>query len=185
MLSIPPVIPDLDDPILHSHREFRRRLVGRRGERFAGAYAEPRPVARADDLVALDVSAGQLPAVVRAHVLDRVILTFNVEYDDAGAVDVHDAKRAWRELIRPGHGNPVRHASISRDVRTAWALRPYRPVRPRRFAFATARRRIGTIPLPRMLSAASPQYLDADLMVGAEAAQGNHRNCMNGHAHRW
>ena len=60
--SVPPVIPDLHHFIFDPHRKLRGGLVGGRGQRLARADAEARAVARADDLVALDVAAGELPA---------------------------------------------------------------------------------------------------------------------------
>ena len=51
-------------------------------------------MARTHDLVAFDVPAGELAAVVRADVFDRVELAAEVEDDDLRAVHVGDAPLA-------------------------------------------------------------------------------------------
>src|SRR5687768_12687443 len=93
-VSIPARVAHLDLAVLYPHRESRGRLVRGCAECFTGAYAEARAVARADDHVAFEVPAGQLTAVVRADVFDRVVLIFDVEDHDVGAVDVGDMKRS-------------------------------------------------------------------------------------------
>jgi hypothetical protein len=52
-------------------------------------------------------------------------------------------------------------------------------VRPRRFAFATARRRTGAMPFARMPSAALRSWLEADFTEGLGRTQGNQSDCMN------
>src|SRR5512145_1680503 len=92
--SVPSVVADLDLAILHPHRKLRHWLVGRGRQRLPGPDGKARAVARADLLVALDGPAGELPAVVRAHVLDRVVLAAEIEHDDLRALHVHDAMAA-------------------------------------------------------------------------------------------
>ena len=53
--------------------EHPHRLIRGRRERLAGAQAEARAMARADDFVAFDRSTREFRAVVRADVLDREI----------------------------------------------------------------------------------------------------------------
>ncbi len=61
---------DLHDAIDHAGRITAHRLVRGGRKRLAGAQAEARAVTRADDLVILDLAAGQPAAVVRAEVVD-------------------------------------------------------------------------------------------------------------------
>ena len=65
---------DFDDAVDDARLVRADRLVGRRRQCGARAQAEARAVARANDDVAFDRAAGELAAVVRAHVVDRVEL---------------------------------------------------------------------------------------------------------------
>src|SRR5262245_2648770 len=120
--SVPAIVANLDDAVLDAHREFRGGLVGRRGERFPGLDAEARAVTRADHLVALDEPAGSLPAVVRPHVLYRVVLAADVEHGHTRAVDVHHAVAAGRQLAHLRYGDPVRHDLLFLEFLASWRL---------------------------------------------------------------
>src|SRR5512134_1409297 len=113
--SVPAVVADLDHPVLDAHREFRDWLVGRRGQRLPRPDAEACPVPRADDLLALDRASGELPPVVRADVLDRMVLAAKVEHHDGCAIHVYNAVAAGRKLARPRNGYPVRHRGAPRN----------------------------------------------------------------------
>ena len=57
--------------------------------------------------------AGQLSAVMRADVLDRVILAIDVENDDLRAVDIDHAPLSRRELARARSRDPVGHTATT------------------------------------------------------------------------
>src|SRR5262245_30267753 len=104
---VPPVVAHLYHAVLDAHREFRHWLVGRRRRHFAGADVEARAVAHALDFVTHDAPAGQLSAVMSAHVLDRVVLATEVEYGDARAVGIDQAMAAGLDFARFRYGDPI------------------------------------------------------------------------------
>src|ERR1022692_3145657 len=108
--SIPAVVAYLDLPILDAHGESVGRLVSWRGQGGAGADAKACAVTRANDLVAFDCAAGELPGIVGADVCDRVILAIEVENRDLHIVQVHDSPLARPELVFSRHCHPVAHA---------------------------------------------------------------------------
>jgi hypothetical protein len=61
------------------------------------------------DLIAFDMASGQLTAVVRANIFDRVILAVDVEDDHLRTVDVYYAPLAGRKLFNGSHSDPVAH----------------------------------------------------------------------------
>src|SRR5690242_19455008 len=73
--------------VLFPHRVCAQRLVCRRRQRFAGAQAEARAVAGADDLARLDFGAVERLAVVGAAVLDGVEVAAATHDDHREAVD--------------------------------------------------------------------------------------------------
>ena len=75
-------------PAFSRTSKIRKRLVGRRGERLAGAQAEARAVARADDLGIFDGSIVKRGVVVGAAVFERVQRAINTRHAHSVAVDV-------------------------------------------------------------------------------------------------
>src|SRR5262249_9074540 len=111
---IPAVVPDLYLPRLDAHGKGRSGLVGRRSERGAGLDAKARAVTGTNDLGALDGTACQLPAVVRADVFDGVVVAPEIEYHDLRAVRIHLAPLPGRQLALLRYGDPIGH--LNRDV---------------------------------------------------------------------
>src|SRR5262245_7209758 len=107
--SVPAVVADLDHAVLDTHRELGDRLVSRWRRHLAGADVEARAVAHAFDLVAQHAAAGQLAAVVRAHILDCVVLTAEVEDRDVRAVGIDQPMAAGLDLACFRYVDPVRH----------------------------------------------------------------------------
>ncbi len=66
-------------------------------------------MARANDLVAFDRTAGELPGVMGADVGDRIKLAVEVEYRDLRIVHVHDPPLARRELPDSRYRHPFAH----------------------------------------------------------------------------
>src|SRR6185437_3870376 len=97
--SIPPCIAHLHDAGLDAHGKRRHVLVRRGREYFAGSDRKARAVPGTYDDVTVDLAAGQDAAVVRAHVLDRVVSAVEVEYRNFGPVDVDRAPGPGRKLI--------------------------------------------------------------------------------------
>src|SRR5688500_5102509 len=108
-MLIPAVVANLYFAVLHAHRKLGGGLVSRRGQGLSRSYAESRAVTRTDDLIAFHRAAGELPAVVRADVFDRVVFTAEVEYDDGRVVHRYHSPRPGRKLAHLCHGGPVRH----------------------------------------------------------------------------
>ena len=104
--SIPAIVAYLDLPILDAHGKCVGRLVSWRGQGGAGADAEPRTVTRADDLVAFDCAAGELPGIMGADVCDRIKLAVEVEHCNLRTVHVHDPPLAAREFVLSRPGRP-------------------------------------------------------------------------------
>src|SRR5688572_13370755 len=86
-----------------------------------------RAVPRANDLIAFDVSAGQLAAVVRADVLDGEVLPIQVEDDHLRPVDVHDPESPGRELLRAGDAHPIAQTAITSMSGSICRTRPSMP----------------------------------------------------------
>ena len=63
---------------------------------------------RALDLITLDDAAGELTAIVRTDILDRVVRAVDVEDDDGRAVGIDDLEAAGRELAFARDIDPVR-----------------------------------------------------------------------------
>ena len=95
---------NLDDSILDPYRERSDRLVGR-GRGLAGPDVEPRAVARVNNPAVLHASTGEGAEVMRAHVLDREVLTVEIEYGD---VDVINAITRYS----PGPNSPTAATSV-------------------------------------------------------------------------
>jgi hypothetical protein len=108
--SIPAVITYLDLPILNAHGESVGWLVSWRGQGGAGADAKACAVTRANDLVAFDCAAGELPAIMGTDVLDRMKLAIEVEHGDPRIVHVHDPPLARRKLPGSRYRHPFAHA---------------------------------------------------------------------------
>src|SRR5262249_44266178 len=109
---IHPIVARVDDAAFDLDRKRRRRLIGRRRQRLAGHDVEACAVARAFDLTAFDNAAGQLAAVVRADVLDRVEVAVDVEDGDRRVAVVDDAVFARQEIGRRRDADPVTHAPL-------------------------------------------------------------------------
>src|SRR5207253_10387137 len=73
--------------VLDARAVGAQRLVGGRGERLAGAQAEVRTVARADDLAVFHLRSGERLPVVRAAVFHGVQLGAAAYDDHRHAVD--------------------------------------------------------------------------------------------------
>src|SRR5690242_9420783 len=56
--SVPAIVADFDDPVLHAHRQCGYRFVRRRTQRLAGEDGKACPMARTDDLIIVDWAAG-------------------------------------------------------------------------------------------------------------------------------
>src|SRR5690349_3438654 len=108
-ISIPTIVARLDHAVLDAHGEFRGGLVSRWVRDRTGLDVEARAVAHAFDFLADDAAARQLAAVVRADVLDGVVLAAEVEHGDLRAVGVHDLVAAGLDLAYFCYVDPVRH----------------------------------------------------------------------------
>ena len=75
----------------------------------AGPNAETRAVAWRRDLRPLDTAAGQLPTVVSADVLNRVLLTIEIKYHDLRAIDADALQMYGREFACRCYSDPIRH----------------------------------------------------------------------------
>src|SRR3989304_4872297 len=109
--SIPAVVPHLNHAVFNAHGESGGRFVRRRGQRGAGPDAKPRAVARTDDFSAFDAAAGQLPAVMRADVFDRIVAAVEIEHRDLRAVDINAFPLSGRKLAGPRNSDPVTHSN--------------------------------------------------------------------------
>src|SRR5688572_24218819 len=77
----------LDDAFVYARLERANGLIRRRRECGAGSQTESRTVPRADDDIAVERTTGELTAVVRASVFDRVERAVDIEHGDKCAVD--------------------------------------------------------------------------------------------------
>src|SRR4051812_48955072 len=121
--SVPTIVANLDFSVRNAHRKRGGRLVRRRTQRFAIAYAKTRAVPRTFDLVPVDLAARKLAAIVRADVFDRVKLAVEIEDDDLRAVDVGNAPLARRELALARDADPVAHTATTSISGSIWRTR--------------------------------------------------------------
>jgi hypothetical protein len=95
------VAPDLDAMTADG-------LERRQAERPAGADVESGAMARTADLAPFEeVSLGERTAIVRANIVDRVVLTVEIEHCDRPAVDVHEDPASRRKLGSLRHDHKV------------------------------------------------------------------------------
>lgn len=69
----------------------------------------------ADDVFAFDLSAEELAAVVRAHVLDGEELTVEIEDRNARAFGIDEPMLAGTDLVRRTDVDPVAHGNGAQD----------------------------------------------------------------------
>ena len=99
---------NLHDAFHNSRLEGAHWFVGWRSECGARAQAKLSAVARADHSVIFDHAAGELAAVVRAHVFDRVKLPKDIEDGHQRAVDFNLRIVSRRDFGDRRNGDPIR-----------------------------------------------------------------------------
>ena len=110
---IPAIIPDLNHAVFDPDRKCRSRLVGRRRQGFTGSNGKTGTVARADDHVIFDATAGQLAAVMGADILDRVERLIQLEHRDAGAVYFNMHRLADGNFFRSTNVHPLAQSATT------------------------------------------------------------------------
>src|SRR5215210_4477187 len=120
-LSTRPILGNVypKDAVGDRHLERLDRQVGGERQGAARPHVEARTVAGADGhaFLGLEIAFGERPVVVRAPVLDRVIIASQVVDADRELAGAHDLHLARRQLGDRAHGQ-LRHRSTSaRDRR--------------------------------------------------------------------
>ena len=82
-----------------------------------------------DDVVAFHMAAGEIAAVVRAQVFERVELATQIENDDWRTVRVNDAPLSRRELSDRRNGDPVAQTATTSMSGSNCRTRPSMPAR--------------------------------------------------------
>src|SRR5581483_2405523 len=80
--SVPTVVANLNATVVDTDGEAVNRFVGGRREDRAGLDRKSGAVTRTYDRFAVEPTAAQRAAVVRADVLDRVVLARQIEHRD-------------------------------------------------------------------------------------------------------
>src|SRR5580765_8690910 len=107
--SVEAIVARVHLRVFHFHRELRDRLLGRRAHHVTRAQVEARAMARTFDLEAVHLATGQLAAVVRADVLDRVELAVDVEHRDRGVAVPDDLEFPRQQFGLGADANPAAH----------------------------------------------------------------------------
>src|SRR5450759_3748152 len=110
---IPAIFPDLNHAVFDSDRECRGRLLGRRRQGFTGSNGKTGTVARADDHVIFDATAGQLAAVMGADILDRIKSVIQFEHRDAGAVYFNMHRLAQANFFSSTNVHPLAQSATT------------------------------------------------------------------------
>src|SRR6266481_6199478 len=88
-------------------------FIGRRRQRLARAQAESRPVARADDFIALDFAAGQLRPVVGANILNRKIVVAAANDGNHAPADRNGVGLTVAQIVDESRINPRQQNALS------------------------------------------------------------------------